>query len=170
MRLRSLTTFAFAATALLAISGCSTDSVSEPRSNMAPADTASSLLGLGGTIVLPGAGLTIVVPPLAVGKTTEFKITARKGSYLAYDMQPHGTKFLLPLVATQNLTATNARGLLNLNLSLGYYPDPTKVTTVTEIFGVQLDLLKLTAISTIPHFSGYIFASGRENNSSEEQF
>jgi hypothetical protein len=41
---------------------------------------------------------------------------------------------------------------------------------VTEIFGVQLDLLKLTAISTIPHFSGYIFASGRDNSSSEEQF
>lgn len=201
MRLRSLTTFAFAATALLATYGCSTDSVSEPRMNMAPADSSSLLLGLGGktlaptrvvpllrstplasditvtktigvlggTIVLPGAGLTIVVPPLAVGKTTEFKITARKGSYLAYDMQPHGTKFLVPLVATQNLAATNVRGLLNLNLSLGYYPDPNKITTVTELLGVQLDLLKLTAISTIPHFSGYIYASGRDNYS-EEQF
>jgi hypothetical protein len=200
MRLRSLTTFAFAATAMLAAYGCSSDSVAEPRANIAPTDTSSLLLGLGGktlaptnivpllrstplasdvtvtktigvlggTIVLPSAGLTIVVPPLAVGKATEFKITARKGAYLAYDMQPHGAKFLVPLVATQNLVGTNVRGLLNVNLSLGYYPDPTKITTVTEIFGVQVDLLKLTAISTIPHFSGYIWASGREGGSSEE--
>ena len=122
---------------------------------------------LGGTIVLPEAGLTLVVPPLAVGKATNFKITARKGAYLAYDMEPHGTKFLVPLVATQNISQTNARGLLNLSLSLGYYTDPSKITTVSELFSVQLDLLKLTAVSTIPHFSGYIWASGREGSSEE---
>ena len=122
---------------------------------------------LGGTIVLPGTGLTLVVPPLAVAKATNFKITARKGTYLAYDMEPHGTKFLVPLIATQDISQTNARSLLNLSLSLGYYTDPSKITTVSELFSVQLDLLKLTAVSTIPHFSGYIWASGREGSSEE---
>jgi len=197
MRLRSFTTFAVAATAMLAAFACNGDSPAQPKPNIAPSsapsqDLLGGLLGgttqatkivpllrsnslasdivvsktigvLGGTISIPGAGLTIVVPPLAVGKSTDFKITARKGSYLAYDMEPHGTKFLVPLVATQSLGQTNARGLLDLQLSLGYYTDPNKITTVSELLGVQIDLLKLTAVSTIPHFSGYIFASGRED-------
>jgi hypothetical protein len=83
-------------------------------------------------------------------------------------MEPHGTKFLLPLVATQSLVNTNSKSILNLKLSLGYYTDPSRITTVSELLGVQLDLLKLTAVSTIPHFSGYIFASGREDSSYDE--
>ncbi len=201
MRLRSLTTFALAASAMITAFACSADSPAAPKSTIAPTDSASALLGgllggtkgttkivpmlrskplasdivvsktigvLGGTITIPNAGLTIVVPPLAVGKNTAFKITARKGSYLAYDMEPHGTKFLLPLVATQSLVNTNAKGILNLKLSLGYYTDPSKITTVSELLGVQLDLLRLTAVSTIPHFSGYIYASGREDSFNEE--
>lgn len=125
--------------------------------------TVSRSIGpLGGVIAIPAAGLTIVVPPLAVGKMTNFQITARKGSYVAYDMEPHGTKFLVPLVATQSLVNTSARGLATISLSLGYYPDPTHITSVTELLGVQVDLLRLTAVSTIPHFSGYIFAGGVE--------
>jgi ZU5 domain len=126
--------------------------------------TVSQTIGaLGGTIVIPSAGLTLVVPPLAVSKPTNFAITARKGTYVAYDMEPHGTKFLLPLVATQSLVNTNARGLVNVSLSLGYYPDGNHVTSVSELLSVQVDLLRLTAIATIPHFSGYIFAGGLED-------
>jgi len=194
MRLRSLTTFAIAAAAMLVANACSNDAPTAPRSPAAaPAAPSSSLLGgllggttttqtvvpilrtkplasdivvsqnigpLGGAISIPGAGLSIIVPPLAVGKTTTFKITARKGSYVAYDMEPHGTKFLVPLVATQSLVNTNAAGVLNLKLTLGYYTDPTHITTVSELLGVQVDLLHLTAVATIPHFSGYIFAGG----------
>jgi hypothetical protein len=126
--------------------------------------TVSQTIGpLGGTIAIPAAGLTLVVPPLAVSKATNFAITARKGAYVAYDMEPHGTKFLLPLVATQNLTNTNVRSLVNVSLSLGYYADPTHITSVSELLSVQVDLLRLTAVSSIPHFSGYIWASGVED-------
>ena len=198
MRLRSLTTFALAASAMITAFACSADSPAAPKSSIVPADSLSGdllggLLGggsttavkvvpllrttplasdivvsktigaLGGTITIPNAGLTIVVPALAVSKNTAFKITARKGSYLAYDMEPHGTKFLVPLVATQSLVNTNAQGILNLRLSLGYYTDPSKLTTVSEFLSVQIDLLRLTAVSTIPHFSGYIYATGRED-------
>lgn len=124
--------------------------------------TVSQTIGpLGGTIIIPSAGLTLVVPPLAVTRVTNFAITARKGNYVAYDMEPHGTKFLVPLIATQSLVNTNAK-LLNVSLSLGYYPDGSHPTSVSELLSVQVDLLKLTAIATIPHFSGYIFAGGLE--------
>jgi hypothetical protein len=125
--------------------------------------TVSQTIGaLGGTIVIPSAGLTLVVPPLAVSGPTNFSITARKGSYIAYDMAPHGTKFLVPLVATQSLVNTSARGLVNASISLGYYPDGNNVTSVSELLSVQVDLLRLTAVASIPHFSGYIFAGGEE--------
>jgi hypothetical protein len=125
--------------------------------------TVSQTIGpLGGTIAIPAAGLTLVVPPLAVSRSTNFAITARKGSYVAYDMEPHGTKFLLPLVATQSLVNTNATGL-NVSVSLGYYPDGNHVTSVSELLSVQVDLLRLTAVASIPHFSGYIFAGGVED-------
>ena len=47
--------------------------------------------------------------------------------------------------------------------STGYYPDDTKITSVTELLNVNVDLLNQTAISTIWHFSGYIYASGRSD-------
>jgi hypothetical protein len=193
MRLRFLTTFAVAALATLSASACSNESPSAPPNVAAPAAASQSLLGLGststhtvipllrstplpaditvsqtigalgGTISIPAAGLTLVVPPLAMSKSTSFVITARKGSYIAYDMEPHGTQFLVPLVATQSLANTNVRSLVNVSLWVGYYPDPTHITTVTDLLSVQVDLLKLTAVSTIPHFSGYIWASGLED-------
>jgi hypothetical protein len=126
--------------------------------------TVSQTIGpLGGTIAIPAAGLTLVVPPLAVSRSTNFSITARKGSYIAYDMEPHGAKFPVPLVATQSLANTNAQRLANVSISLGYYPDGNNVTSVTELLSVQVDLLRLTAAATIPHFSGYIFAGGVED-------
>jgi hypothetical protein len=203
MRLRSLTTFAVAASATFIAYGCASDNPAAPTAVAPPsASTAApqaSLLGgllgsitststtitpiqritplaqnlttsktigiLGGVLSIPQAGLTVVVPPLAVLRSTKFSVTARAGSDMAYDFEPHGIKFTTPLVMTQSLT--NAKvdgGLLDLGLSLGYYPDAKNITSVTELLSVNLDLLHLTAVSTIWHFSGYIYASGRADS------
>jgi hypothetical protein len=197
MRLRSFTSFAIAATAMLLASGCA-DNLAAPKSEVAspeglPQESLNSLLGLvlpspktitpvlrttalrndvtvsktigvlGGTITVPEAGLTIVVPPLAVAKSTPFRITARAGDAVAYEFEPHGTKFTLPLVVTQNLRNVKVdKNLLGLGLSLGYFPDSKQPTSVTELLNVNVDLLGQTAISTVWHFSGYIYASGRD--------
>jgi hypothetical protein len=125
--------------------------------------TSAKIGALGGTLSLPGAGLTVVVPPLAVLTTTTISVTALAGSNVAYEFSPHGLKFLLPLVVTQNLKITKATpSLLSLGLSLGYFPDANHVTSITELLSVNVDLLGTTAISTVWHFSGYIYASGRE--------
>lgn len=122
---------------------------------------------LGGTIAIPQAGLVIVVPPLAVTGTKTISVTALAGDKLAYEFAPHGLKFTLPLVATQNITKTHnsGGGLLGV-LKLGYFPDASHVTSVTELLSVQVDLLHTTAISTIWHFSGYIYAGGRDGGDS----
>ena len=135
----------------------------------APITVTKNIGILGGTIAIPQAGLAIVVPPLAVTSTKTISVTALAGNKLAYEFAPHGLKFALPLVATQNITNTHggAGGLLSaLTLKLGYFPDDKNVTSVTELLNVQVDLLHLTAVSTIWHFSGYIYAGGRDGQDS----
>jgi hypothetical protein len=127
--------------------------------------SASTTVGLlGGTISIPGAGFSVVIPPLAVKPGTKITVTALAGSKVAYEFAPHGLKFLVPLVATQDLRKTDARtgGLINaLSLQVGYFPDPSHVTSVTELLNVGVNLFNQTAVTTIWHFSGYIYASGR---------
>jgi hypothetical protein len=126
--------------------------------------TTSAKIGiLGGVLSIPGAGITVVVPPLALLTPTTITVNALAGSNVAYEFSPHGLKFALPLVMTQNLKMTRATPeLLGLGLSLGYFPDASHVTSITELLSVNVDLLGTTAVSTIWHFSGYIIASGRD--------
>ena len=131
--------------------------------------TASATIGpLGGVLALPSAGLTVVVPPLAVTKATKMSVTAVAGSSVAYEFEPHGIKFTVPLVATQSLKGTQAQsgGSINpLSLFAGYFPDSKQITSVTELLNLDVNVLGQTSVLTIWHFSGYIIATGR---SSEE--
>ena len=131
--------------------------------------TAAATIGpLGGVLSIPSAGITVVVPPLAVLTATKMSVTALAGSNVAYEFAPHGIKFAVPLVATQSLVGTQAQsgGLINpLSLFAGYFPDTKSVTSVTELLNLNVNVLSQTSVLTIWHFSGYIIATGR---SSEE--
>jgi hypothetical protein len=129
--------------------------------------TVSKKIGvLGGTIAVPGTGLTVVVPALAVSSTTTFSVTALAGSGVAYDFSPHGT-FNVPLVMTQDLSATQAQsgGSVNpLSLFAAYFPNANNITSVTELLNVGVNLSGQLATFTVTHFSGYIMASGRSSD------
>jgi len=194
MRFRALSTFIVALAATTLAAGCGSDTTTAPSASVAPHTTAShSLLGLlsspttihpllrttplaanvsktvtvgllGATVSLPGTGFSMIIPALAAPYGTKITVTALAGSNVAYEFAPHGLKFLLPLVATQSLqNVQNPAGGL-LGLQLGYFPDPSHVTTVTELLSVNVNLLGLTATSTIWHFSGYIFAGGDDSS------
>jgi hypothetical protein len=194
MRYRSLRTLTVAVIGGLLINGCGThDSPLAPEAVLAPNSAASaSLLGLstttvtalqrttplakpittsayigalGGKLAISGAGLTVVVPPLALTSTKLITVTALAGSNVAYDFGPSGTKFLVPLVVTQDLRNTQAKsgGLINpLSLFVGYFPDDKNILSVTELLNLNVNLLNQTAVFTVTHFSGYIVASGRD--------
>ena len=51
----------------------------------------------GGTLTIPDAGLTLVVPAGAVKSNTTFTATAIAGRLVAYEFEPHGTTFAVPL-------------------------------------------------------------------------
>jgi len=126
--------------------------------------TVSAVIGkAGGTITIPDAGLTLVVPPGAVSSNTKFTATAVAGRMVAYEFEPHGTKFAVPLQFSQDLrkvtlvstlTAPFLNGAYfssrdNLNQTLG-------IAAVTELLPATVDLLKLRVSFPIKHFSGYL--------------
>jgi hypothetical protein len=194
MRYRSLRTLTVAVVGGLLINGCgSHDNPVAPEAALSASPAASaSLLGLstttvtalqrttplakpittsayigalGGKLAIPGAGLVVVVPPLALTSTKLITVTALAGSNVAYDFGPSGTKFLVPLVVTQDLRNTQAKsgGLINpLSLFVGYFPDDKNILSVTELLNLNVNLLSQTAVFTVTHFSGYIVASGRD--------
>lgn len=139
--------------------------VLQRKTPLANAITVSKVIGiLGGTLSLPDAGLTVVVPPGAVLSPTTISVTALAGSNVAYEFSPHGTQFLLPLIATQNLLITKTSGFNLLSFFAGYYQSPADLgngtATITEELSVSIGLLNTIAVFDISHFSGYILATG----------
>ena len=119
----------------------------------------------GGTISIPEAGVTVTIPEGALPSATVITMTARAGSLLAYDFAPHGITFAKPLVFTQNLAGTSASVLSASLMQLGYYSDPSLLTStgglVSELISGTVDLVSWTFTSNIRHFSGYEIACGR---------
>ena len=122
---------------------------------------------LGGTLSIPAAGVTVLVPAGALDSDTEITMTARAGYLLAYDFEPHGVTFNRPLVFHHSLKGTNVGLLSPLSLKLGYYTDPSllgKTTAlVSEVIGGLTNILTRTFTAPIKHFSGYIVICGRSD-------
>ena len=129
-----------------------------------PITVAKTIGSEGGSLSIPEAGVTVTVPSGALVAPTVITMTARAGSLVAYDFEPHGITFARRLVFSQSLRGTNAT-LLNFgSLKLGYYSDPSLLTPlgglVSELLDGSVDLLAWRFQSNIPHFSGYILSCG----------
>ena len=170
------------------LAGCATDVTAPAAPKAMPSAPSPALLGLlpvrgvtratalpndikvtqvigkkGGTISIPEAGLTVVVPPNAVSSNVTFTATALAGRAVAYDFQPHGTKFAVPLKFTQDLRKTSLTTVLTAPLLRGaYFADNGQINRqtglgfVNELLPATLDLLRFRVSFNIEHFSGYL--------------
>lgn len=128
----------------------------------------------GGKISLPEADFELQIPSGAFnGTSMTFTVTAYAGSTIAYDFQPHGVVFRKPLKAVQRLDHTNwgAQRLPNgyfPSLAGAYFSDTAKFNLssgwgiVDEFMSTNLSDGGKTVSWEVPHFSGYIVASGRQ--------
>lgn len=131
--------------------------VLERNSPLAQDEVVTRTIGvLGGIIRLPQAGLTVVVPPLALDSQTQITVTAPAGNLVGYHFAPHGLEFAVPLIVTQDLTNTLFQGLTGLR---AVYFDGELAPSVDPLEELTLDLLGLLGTFQVHHFSGYVIAT-----------
>jgi hypothetical protein len=124
----------------------------------------------GGVITIPQTGLTVVFPAGALTKSVDIKITADP-RYVAYRMEPSGTRFLKDVTVTQLLLTTELFGRpLQNGLYAAYIADDgislsgklpvLEIEPSQTIFSALQPLLPHAQVWVIRHFSRYILASG----------
>ncbi|HVX42139.1 MAG TPA: hypothetical protein VHB25_21440 [Gemmatimonadaceae bacterium] len=129
--------------------------------------TASAVIGpFGGVLNLKATGLTLVVPPGAVSHQTTISVTAVPGRIIAYDFEPHGTRFNVPLLFVQDLRKAVHGPLKGLRLHGAYFADDSQLddsdgsAVVDEVLSAAVDPFTGAAVFPIWHFSGYMLAMG----------
>jgi hypothetical protein len=141
--------------------------------------SASAVIGvLGGQISLPDLGLTVTVPALALSAPTTITVTAVAGGAVAYEFEPHGLQFNVPVIVRQNLAATSASqgGIIPGVLYGGYFADVSALDQlsgtafVDETLRVSIDRALGTATFSVIHFSGYLLGTGESGPNDGEGF
>jgi hypothetical protein len=126
----------------------------------------------GATLLLPGADFSLTIPAGALSEPTAITVTAKAGPFVAYEMQPHGLRFMKPAIAAQGLRTTESYGTGTGNsVRTGYLPEgredidandlaaPTEVEASTTIlYGAKRVAESHEWI--LNHFSRYILISG----------
>ena len=136
----------------------------------------------GGTIEIRDAGLTVTfprgaVPVSAEGELVEITVTALAGNQVAYEFEPHGIVFEVPVQIEQHVRFTNVSPSANARLGSAsaadeptgaYFPDRSAL--LGDGTAVVTEFQETTAPTTlngakfrwqIEHFSGYLLASNR---------
>jgi hypothetical protein len=124
----------------------------------------------GGTISMPQTGLTISFPAGAVVSPITITVTS-DNKYVAYKMEPSGTRFLKDVTVTQPLTGTSVFGLpLKSELYAAYIADDNvrlagivkalEIEPSTTIFSLINPRLPQAEVWIIRHFSRYMLSSG----------
>jgi hypothetical protein len=123
----------------------------------------------GGVISIPQTGLTVSFPAGAVASPITITITA-DDKYVAYKMEPSGTRFLKDVTVTQQLNTTSVFGApLRSQLYAAYIADDNvklsgkvpvlEIEPSTTIFSALSPLLPQAQVWIIRHFSRYMLAS-----------
>jgi hypothetical protein len=123
----------------------------------------------GGVISIPRTGLTMTFPAGAVSAPIEITITS-DDKYVAYKMEPTGTRFARDVAVTQLLSFTEVGGKrLRIPLFAAYIPDD-KLSLAGKIKVLEIEPSKTlysprtglpeAQVWLIKHFSRYMLASG----------
>lgn len=131
--------------------------------------SASATIGPeGGTVSIPN-GVRVTFPAGALSATTKITVTRLPGSIVAYDFQPHGTKFAQPVLVEHPTSGTNILKLPALTSFQGaYFQDQSLLNqllgtvTVSEFEPTFVSADKAWVRFTVQHFSGYVVAWGRQ--------
>jgi hypothetical protein len=143
-----------------------------------PAESVSKINGpRGGSVDFGETGLHLTVPRGAVSVDTRFTVTALPGNVVAYDFEPHGSFFAVPLKFSQDLGPTNFGHIklppgFNPDIQGAYFSSPWSIDQSSGMAVVQ-ELIPADDEWTwsghsisfpIRHFSGYLISTGRSSS------
>jgi hypothetical protein len=136
------------------------------RSSPQPELTRSITVGSeGGVLNIPETGLRLTIPRGAVRYTTKITVKSIAGLTVAYDFEPHGIKFAVPLEFSQDLAGTNVKE--GTVLTGGYFASTTQLFSWLGLANVNETLparvVNGRAEFGINHFSGYMVSTGRSS-------
>lgn|GEM_PF-710941 len=142
---------------------------------MAPMTRSFTFDRSGGKIEIAEAGLRVDIPAGAIpGKSLTITVTVLPGKSVAYDFQPHGTKFLKALEFRQDLKGTSwDDSAFKGTLTGGYFKDRSQldlrsgIALLDELFPILVKTHE--ARFNINHFSGYMVSSGRSGRASVDE-
>lgn len=137
--------------------------------------SASRVIGPAGGVLTLSSGLRLVVPAGAVADDVTFSVTRLPGRIVAYDFQPHGTTFAVPVRIEHSIGNVDPTALrLAGSIRGAYFPAPTALdqsagtATVTELRPTFVNTDARSVAFTVDHFSGYTVVWGRRDQTSEE--
>ncbi len=129
----------------------------------------------GGKLSIPEVGFSLKVPANAIpGDMLTITVSVIPGKMIAYNFEPHGTQFLVPLTFSQELGGTGwLTNLLRPQLSGGYFKADSQLnqTNGTALINESFSaVINNNSVSfDITHFSGYMVSSGRSDSDSSMQ-
>jgi hypothetical protein len=126
----------------------------------------------GATLSLPGADFSMNIPAGALSTPTAITIVSRAGSYIVYDMLPHGLRFAVPATAVQGLStvagyvtsaSNNIRSAYlsraNEQVAFDGSVSPVELEAGTTYYYGARPVAE-THLWTVNHFSRYMLISG----------
>ena len=122
---------------------------------VAPADSASAIIGILGGSVSAG-GVSMTVPPGAVLRSTDFRMHVPATPYAEVEIHADGRdhfQFLAPVVIAMSYSRCSATGPLT-----AWHIDPDTRSLLENMGGVN-DVLNRRIIFSTMHLSGYAIAN-----------
>lgn len=136
-------------------------------------ESVSAVVGVdGATLLLPGAEFSLTIPAGALTAPTAITVTAKAGPFVVYEMQPHGLRFMKPVMAVQGLRTTASYGTdIGNSVRTAYLPegsddiDANDLAAPIEVEASTTILYGATPVAEshewiLNHFSRYILISG----------
>jgi hypothetical protein len=136
-------------------------------------ESVSAVVGVdGATLLLPGADFSLRIPAGALNAPTAITVTAKAGPFVVYEMQPHGLRFMKPVIAVQGLRTTASYGTDTGNsVRTAYLPEGSDDIDANDLVApIEVEASTTILYGARPvaeshewilnHFSRYILISG----------
>jgi hypothetical protein len=140
----------------------------------APITVSAEIGRKGGWLQIPEVGFALYVPERALKKNVRFSVTALPGKMVAYEFEPHGMQFPVPLYFVQALDSVDVSNKDMSKFEVGYFANSSQVNqadqtaVINEFLPIFFESKYKLFYAPIKHFSGYLISTGRQGSALQD--